>query len=173
MWLSRQMPRKVDLSASAILKILVLASVAVSLLWLVGVDRGAMMMLLGSLVFALTTFVCYLIDPVGGTESAKRGYFVGGLSALVWVPFVVVQAWIQKGDGSSLRSIWLSVLFIPFLVLFALFGAALGLMVSVIGGLLLRTIGAVVRAVLMPTQSSKNKVKSNGPGLSLIDEPLL
>jgi hypothetical protein len=172
-WLSRQMQKRVDLSASAILKILVLASVAVSLLWLVGVDRGAMMMLLGTLVFALTTFVCYLIDPVGGTESAKRGYIVGGLSALVWVPFVVVQTWIQKGDGSSPRSIWLQVLFIPFLVLCALFGAAVGLMVSVIGGLVLRTIGAVVRAVLMPTQSSNNKVKSNGPGLSLIDEPLL
>jgi hypothetical protein len=170
--LSHQMQRRVDLSASAILKILVLASVAVSLLWLVRVDRGAMMMLLGSLVFALAAFVCYLIDPVGGTESAKRGYVVGGLSALVWVPCVVVQAWIQRGDGSSPRSIWLPVLFIPILLICASFGAAVGSMVSVIGGLVLRTIGAVVRAVLMPAQSSKNKVKSNGPGPSLIDEPL-
>jgi hypothetical protein len=163
MWLSRQMRRRVDLSASAILKILVLASVAVSLLWLVGVDGGAMMILLGSLAFVLTTLVCYLIDPVGGEASAKRGYLVGGLSALVWVPWLVVQAWIAQGDGSSPRSIWLPVLFIPFLVICALFGAAVGSMVSVIGGLVLRTIGVVVRAVLMPVRAGSAQTAAPEP----------
>jgi hypothetical protein len=139
MWLSRQMRRRVDLSASAILKILVLASVAVSLLWLVGVDGGAMMILLGSLAF------------------------VGGLSALVWVPWLVVQAWIAQGDGSSPRSIWLPVLFIPFLVICALFGAAVGSMVSVIGGLVLRTIGVVVRAVLMPVRAGSAQTAAPEP----------
>lgn len=112
MWVARLLTRRFDPTPKAILAMLILAICSVSLLWLFGVDSGAIKILLGSLLFTLTTYVCYLLDPVGGMVSAERGYKVGGLSVLIWIPWVVVCSWIEAGGVPypSSNSVWLVIL---------------------------------------------------------------
>jgi hypothetical protein len=106
MWVARLLTLRIDPSPRAILSILILVICSVSLLWLLGVDSGAMKILLESLLFTLTTFVCYLLDPMGGIVSAERGYKVGGLSVLIWIPWVVVRSWIETGGVPYPSSNW-------------------------------------------------------------------
>jgi hypothetical protein len=154
MSLARLLALRINPSPGTILSILILANISVGLLWLLGVDRGAMMVLMVPLVFALTAFVCYLLDPVGGKTSAVRGYMVGGLSLVIWLPWVVVRSWIEKGELSHPYWAWCILPF--FLVLGALFGAAVGLMAGVIAGIALRAIGTFFNLVIKAATGSKS-----------------
>jgi hypothetical protein len=131
MWIARLLTLRIHSRPGTILLILVVANLTVALLWLLRVDRGAMTVLVVPLLFALTAFVCYLLDPVGGKTSMLRGYAVGGLSVVIWLPWVVVKSWIEKGEIAHPNWAWL--MLPPFVVLGALFGAAVGSMTAVIG----------------------------------------
>jgi hypothetical protein len=154
MRLARELKLRFNPSTGTVLSIMVLANVTVALLWLLEVDRGAMTVLLVPLVFALTAFVCYLLDPVGGKSSLVRGYMVGGLSVVIWLPWVVIRSWIEKGEIAHPNWAWFM---LPlFLALGALFGAAVGSITAVIGGFVLRAIGMVFKTVIETTSGSKS-----------------
>lgn len=112
-------------------------------LWRAGVDAGAMKMLLGAVLFALVVFGAYVVDPVGGRVSFRRGYLVGGLTMLVVLPWVVCRHSYQT-RGVPLPNSAFEVAMLGVSLAFAVpFGAAVGAMTGVIGGLAWRGITSV------------------------------
>ena len=123
------------------------ALLLVVLLWLAGFDRGAMMMLIASLLFYLAVYGAYLSDPLGGRVSARRGALVGGLTALVWMPGVACQSSYQLTGSPFPNSLGEALGLVLTLVFFVIpFGASFGMMTGIIGGRVRRATSGFARA---------------------------
>ncbi len=139
-----------ELRPATIFAIGLFAIVAISALWIAGVDGGAMKMLLASLVFSLTCYAAYVSDTSGGEVSYWRGYLVGGLTMLVFVPWVACKHSYET-RGIPLPSSFFELLVLGIgLLIFVPFGAAVGAMTAVIGGRVLRAIGSLARRLSAP-----------------------
>jgi hypothetical protein len=123
----------------------VFAVVLVVVLWIAGVDDGAMQILLVPLLFGLVSYGSYLSNPREGEVSLHHGAIVGGLLMLIFLPCVVCKHSYET-RGTPLPSSLFEVVMLGLSLLFIVpLGAGIGAMTAVIGDVAVRASHSLIR----------------------------
>jgi hypothetical protein len=161
--------RELHIQPRVVVAVGLLAALFVSALWLAGADRGAMKILLVSILFPLIAFLAYVSDREGGEILARRGAMVGGLSLPLWSAWVICKSSFERRGVPYPNTLGEFFLISLFSILLLSFGACVGMMTGVVAGRVMRAIGWFGSFALGHPRKPTGKAEQEGVKGGLLD----